>query len=1605
MKNKGAKQKLKRKGTASAFGCDLTEYLESSGQDGLQNPPEVPESRILQDYREELDSSTVPMLSSHCWMETGQRLGLLKRAWFCKVRGDAVELLHCHCLGVRNNNILEETPNELLTAPQLPNPHAQRGKRSDHPDGINKAIMICKSHIVPPCITDSLTELVSPSDTLTLLAGSCRVPYVLKSCAEFIETHGIVDGIYRLSGVTSNIQKLRQEFVSDQCPDLTREVYLQDIHCVGSLCKLYFRELPNPLLTYELYKKFTEAVSRFPEDEQLARIQNVIQELPPSHYRTLEYLIKHLTHLASFSNMTNMHTRNLALVWAPNLLRSKEIEAVGCNGDAAFLEVRVQQLVIEFILNHVDQIFNNNRKASSAESTESASVVKSLTLPSASLPMKLVSLEEAQARSLSASHPARKERRENSLPEIVPVTGSLFHTVVDLPDSKRKLSTKSKKWKSIFNLGRSGSESKSKLSRNGSVFVRAQKLSGEDEKSRFKRSVTTGGFFVPTKIRTGGTGSSYDLSKENEWEQEGSAMGAKGSSELSGEKSLSRTSQLKSPPEQLKVFRVAEDAENEQTSAKGVLMFYTSETATKSGFPSSLFPLEASPRHQRKALNISEPFAVSVPLRVSAVISTNSTPCRLPSKDKLSLSSLEELSSLMVEGTSPSALETGTHTRTEQATEQKEKQLGPTLPVAAARGCSSEELVAARKSESLETPQPAAENQKTCGQSSCTSSSSSPQQSSEQTPTLEQTATSEFHKGPLPAHKAEQRQLKMKEDSSERSCDQQEIKTAKAEGSQLRDVTEEDAANALLEPLWPEIQQELKIVEPEEELLLLPAPVPKTSLISESSSVQTDSLSSGPGQSPTLDEQTSASRASQVAQGPLFGASSIEQQDGLHKCQSDAVAQQSCASAPPKLSTLPTGTPTPKNHPPMVDSRSECLTSTLDQKIHSQSEFNEFAPSDGFPCSKEAGPESGREKDSTCRLQREKDGLTGVQTQREKHEIMTTNERDTFSSKALSGAGIQEVKEGNTVSRTQDAGDQDDEDTWTDNMQSLELVEPWEDHQWVTSPLHSPTSKDIQEKLIQEFHPQTQKAETGFSLRPRFSRSLSLDSKDTVMSLWTIPFSFIDAADQQQPHSDILSVTCELSKTQTISPSCFSKAMQDENDPSPPEEPPKPKYALSRGEARDEKVGPSRIPLSEPDEKRVDVSKENPWSSKLELSLPYQNSSDSSSQTKNTKEELPISQDTALEGETVTKALCSAPESQLSNKGEEMPRKVKTRPSSLNLDSLLTAPDFFTFESLSMPSAPGNLLCGQKEVKSSDSVPSLPTHCPAASKGVPWGACFNASMDLDLDYLAVAHATSGRRNSAPISVSAVRTSFMIKMCQARAVPVIPPKIQYTQIPQPLQAQNAAPPTEKKETEAKQAIRQAPWVAWSHLEAPKSPLTEKKAKAEKENSDPALKDSACPWHGSLGSALEPSQSSHHPALDAPVLRRKRTSGGETGGDNPQSSKIERPSGFSKPSYRSRPGRPQSLILFSPPFPIMDHPTTSADSRVLLSPIRSPTQTTSLSPICGDLSETSRTTPEGVTLRNKMTIPKNGQRLETSTSCFYQPQRRSVILDGRSGRQIE
>ncbi|XP_018425782.1 PREDICTED: rho GTPase-activating protein 31 [Nanorana parkeri] len=1329
---------------------------------------------------------------------------------------------------------------------------------------------------------------------------------------------------------------LRQEFV-DQCPDLTKEVYLQDIHCVGSLCKLYFRELPNPLLTFQLYTKFTDAVSCPLEGEQLSRIQNVIQELPPSHYRTLEYLSRHLTHIASFSTTTNMHIRNLALVWAPNLLRCKEIEDSGCNGDAAFLEVRIQQIVIEFILNNVEQIFRNDPPSPIKQKEEDhfpnnkvpeCRIVKSMTLPSGSLPMKLVSLEEAQARSLSATHPARKERRENSLPEIVPVTGTLFHTVIDLPENKRKLSTKSKKWKSIFNLGRSGTESKSKLSRNGSVFVRGQKdmgekatirpaksmdslcslpAEGEDEKvSRLKRSVGTGGFFIPVlKSRATGTGSNYDVSKQDsEWDGE-EVAGATGGS---NQDKATKMSQTKQPPEQMKVFRIGDDPENEQNSPKGRKMFYAAnDGSSKPGFPGSLFPLEASPRHQRKALNISEPFAVSVPLRVSAVISTNSTPCRASSKDRPLLSSLEELP-LMEPDSGPrspdsngkSGLKTGS--RSPDVTEPVKKieprrpclkDLSPDLFEEDNRTLTLKEILLEMSQLPDILPIAAADRK-----------------------TVEHTFVS----------------LNMLHEAIESEPSKPvEVDTTKTspEITPTNDLhslfprdQEDDTSITLLDPLWSDIQQELKIIESEED------------------------LSTSTGTPPDSNRAPSPSSQSSEAvkeDSPCDGASELSMgKEILHSLDtgSSNLAEESRNQ---KENVIPPNTELEND-------------SKLPQETHDCKE-------------QEQRLVDGREPKSTPEAPSEEIalGLLKPVAAEKERRISVAKEGDSV----MKSEEVQVISDRMDVSKEDDRDDKseerkssesldNDDDLGGESAHTFELEELWEEHQWVTSPLHSPKLKSVVEPQAPAIPPKRRGTTGELYKRPEFTRSLSLDSKDTRTSQWTIKLSSIKADG---------GCYRRLRNDQLINQNTKNEPQHGQVKSRHPE-------MLTGGNEIDSLLKTEDIdkrPCIEPVIDRSWVKDNGPLN------------------TTTVSPQVPIDPLDNLPNVNVQEIkpsthICNnhqTNENCIANEGSS--DEPESQPSSLKSDSSSSSGVIFTFENTSAQNPDGTK---HQQIHQSTAITTLSMY--DRSKSLNDHPCSHQSSDLD--YSSANHAPTGRRNSAPVSVSAVRASFMIKMCQAKAVPVIPPQVQYTQIPQPLQVLNADSevlPPEKKDCEPDSTPKQTSSQVTGHNDIPKTPKTEVKAVEEKENSDPVSADHSTPNSSSDNNRSVPQ--------DVPVLRRKRTSDGEASGDTPFSSKMDRPSGISK-SFRSRPGRPQSLILFSPPFPIMDHP--SVDSRILLTPIKSPTQSTPQ-----ESAGENQRTPDGVILRNKMTIPKNGQRLETSTSCFYQPQRRSVILDSRSGRQIE
>ncbi|XP_072123016.1 rho GTPase-activating protein 33-like [Mobula birostris] len=147
-----------------------------------------------------------------------------------------------------------------------------------------------------------------------------------------------------------------------------------------------------------------EAVTVESEEQRLLRVHDVIQQLPPPNYRTLRFLLRHLSTLAKHCASTGMHGKNLAIVWAPNLLRSQGIEAVGFTGADAFREVRIQSIVVEFLLSHVDVLFSDAFTSAGKEVPASVNGAPAVARKVSCTPMecqRLLTLEEAM---LKAQH-------------------------------------------------------------------------------------------------------------------------------------------------------------------------------------------------------------------------------------------------------------------------------------------------------------------------------------------------------------------------------------------------------------------------------------------------------------------------------------------------------------------------------------------------------------------------------------------------------------------------------------------------------------------------------------------------------------------------------------------------------------------------------------------------------------------------------------------------------------------------------------------------------------------------------------------------------------------------------------------------------------------------------------------------------------------------------------------------------------------------------------------------------------------------------------------------------------------------------------------------
>jgi hypothetical protein len=89
------------------------------------------------------------------------------------------------------------------------------------------------------------------------------VPLIVEECIKEVEKRGLdYEGIYRKSGGAAQIRSIQLSFDHGEKINLSDEEEYNDICAITSVLKQYFRELPNPLLAYELYDTFIKVSSK-----------------------------------------------------------------------------------------------------------------------------------------------------------------------------------------------------------------------------------------------------------------------------------------------------------------------------------------------------------------------------------------------------------------------------------------------------------------------------------------------------------------------------------------------------------------------------------------------------------------------------------------------------------------------------------------------------------------------------------------------------------------------------------------------------------------------------------------------------------------------------------------------------------------------------------------------------------------------------------------------------------------------------------------------------------------------------------------------------------------------------------------------------------------------------------------------------------------------------------------------------------------------------------------------------------------------------------------------------------------------------------------------
>jgi hypothetical protein len=89
---------------------------------------------------------------------------------------------------------------------------------------------------------------------------------------------------------------------------------------LASVVKLYLRKLPDPLMTYDLYRDWLDFDINLENQQLIKKLRNLCERLPQQNMDTLRFLLLHLKRVTWFESENLMTAANLSAVISPSLI-------------------------------------------------------------------------------------------------------------------------------------------------------------------------------------------------------------------------------------------------------------------------------------------------------------------------------------------------------------------------------------------------------------------------------------------------------------------------------------------------------------------------------------------------------------------------------------------------------------------------------------------------------------------------------------------------------------------------------------------------------------------------------------------------------------------------------------------------------------------------------------------------------------------------------------------------------------------------------------------------------------------------------------------------------------------------------------------------------------------------------------------------------------------------------------------------------------------------------------------------------------------------------------------------------------------------------------